>query len=114
MSGTKTFPFQTLGLTSLNSRKSSVPTRLRAPPRAESALALSFAHTTVPQRLLPHGWMRTWTLFDVLRRTMSCADFCDNASAAVTKTTAATARLASLSTITVARRLDVLALILEQ
>ena len=54
MSGTKTFPFQTLGLTSLNSRKSSVPTRLRVPPRAESALALSFAHTTVPQRVLPH------------------------------------------------------------
>ena len=54
-SGTNTFPFQTLGLTSRNSRKSSVPTRLGVPPRAESALALSLAQTTVPHRLLPHG-----------------------------------------------------------
>ena len=54
-SGTKTFPFQTFGLTSRNSRNSSVPTRLGVPPRAESAFAFAFAQTTVPHRVLPQG-----------------------------------------------------------
>src|SRR6185503_10177225 len=72
-SGTKTFPFQTRGLTSWKSRNSCVPTRLGVPPRAESALALSFAQTTVPQRLVPQIWMRTCTLFDGLRQTLSAA-----------------------------------------
>src|SRR4030095_958048 len=70
-SGTKTFPFQTFGLTSRKSLNSSVPTKFGVPPRAESALALAFAQTTVPHRLFPHGWTRTCTLFEGLRQTLS-------------------------------------------
>src|SRR4249919_110721 len=54
-SGTNTLPFHTFGLTSRNSRNSSVPTRLGVPPRAESAFAFALAQTTVPHRVLPHG-----------------------------------------------------------